>query len=92
MNEKKEPLVVKYAAELSALDTGENHRLVYIKDYKYKGEQRQKLTEFRKFTGIIFNNMRNDRTSIQILGIKDGQSHLMWQEVPLDAKVAIYEE
>lgn len=47
MRQDEEVIAVKTAAELSALDMGFDITLRYIKKYKYKGEQREKLAEIK---------------------------------------------
>lgn len=59
MRQDEEVITVKTAAELSALDMGFDITLRYIKKYKYKGEQREKLTEIKSPKGFALKPRSN---------------------------------
>ena len=59
MRQDEEVIAVKTAAELSALDMGFGITLRYIKKYKYKGEQREKLTEIKSPKGFALRLHNN---------------------------------
>lgn len=59
MSENEEIITVKTAAELSALDMGFDITLRYIKKYKYKGEQREKLAEIKSPKGFALKPRSN---------------------------------
>ena len=69
MSENEEIITVKTAAELSALDMGFDITLRYIKKYKYKGEQREKLTEIKSPKGLALR-LHNNKLRVYHLSDK----------------------
>lgn len=80
-------LTTKYAAELNALDIGDHIMISWLKDYKYKGEMRQKVHEFERVERIIHR-----KNAVYIAWYAEKKHYWTTDSpLPFDGKVAIYD-
>lgn len=91
---KEELRTTKYAAELNILDLGADVILKYIKKYKYRGEQREKVVPMYRPNHINHSVVLPAGSAYVSVRHAKKPTHTYssdWEYLPLDATIAIYD-